>query len=540
LTHPEIPLDSLSAHVVEDSTQSEFASAQEALRGRYEFIEPLGQGGMGVLYKARHLLMDKYVVIKLLHSRLRADSRNIIRFQTEAKAANKLNHTHIVKVTDFGLTADQTAYLVMDYVEGKSLARLIAEEGPLTLARAAVLFIQIADALAHAHKHGILHRDLKPGNIMIHREPDGSESAMLTDFGIAKLHHDSEQSLTQTGEVFGSPLYMSPEQCMGMQIHARAEVYSMGCLMYETLTGTPPHTSPSALDLMHKHINAAPVPLNEIAPEVPAAFTAVVDKALAKSPDDRYQSMTELREAIHRATCRRKLTIPMIAGVSLWMALPKPTPTTKTVSPNIVSVLGARIEYKPNGMHVAFPKTATDRDLFQIKGNQNVWTLDLKDCRSISDQGLMQIANCRGLRVLSLENDSQLTDAIVPTLNNLDREELNLRVTSVNPGLVRFMHPEQVKLLWYGDTRIDDAGIAKMQTLPGLVYLGLCNTHITDAVIDTIVEKFPNVVALDFSKDYALSTTALAKLKALPKLKALRRRDLHQHDCCKFTRSCRR
>lgn len=271
--------------------------------GKFEIISLLGKGGMSVVYKTKHKLINKVTAIKMMLPHLVSSESSRMRFQQEAQASATLDHPNVIGVYDFGFTADGTAYLVMDYLEGESLSEIIEREGALPVERAVPIFLQAADALAHAHEKGIIHRDLKPSNIMILKDSEGGEHVRLVDFGIAKLLPQSGeevQALTQTGELFGSPLYMSPEQAIGKSLDKRLDIYSMGCLMYEALTGQLPHQGETTLDTMLKHMNAEPKPFKKVSENlnIPKSIEAIVFKCLEKKPEDRYQSMNELKQEL--------------------------------------------------------------------------------------------------------------------------------------------------------------------------------------------------------------------------------------------------
>jgi eukaryotic-like serine/threonine-protein kinase len=280
------------------------------LAERFEIIAALGKGGMSTVYKGRHLLMDRIVAIKLLTS---SDVQSLKRFQMEAKLACNLSHHNIVTVFDFGVSTLGQPYLVMDYLQGKCLSDVIKTEGPMPVERALSIFIQACDALSYAHKKDVVHRDLKPSNFMILDHEDG-EVLKLVDFGIAKqLNMETQEglSLTRTGEVLGSPLYMSPEQCLGQKLDQRADIYSLGCVMFEVLTGFPPLMGTNALDILHKHINEDPPPFQVINPglrNLPPGLERVVFRALDRNRETRYQSMLDLwteLEVLSHATKRQ-------------------------------------------------------------------------------------------------------------------------------------------------------------------------------------------------------------------------------------------
>ncbi len=274
---------------------------------RYEILAVLGKGGMSVVYLARHLLMNKVVAIKVLHRHLTTDTVSLQRFRQEARAASSLNHPNVITVHDFGVTTDDgQPFLVMDYVSGVSLGDLLARGGPLPVVRVLHILAQACDALAHAHAHGVIHRDLKPSNIMLVENERQEDCVKIVDFGIAKLLPQEGQEykqLTQTGETFGSPLYMSPEQCLAGKLDARSDIYAMGCVMYELLTGTPPFAGGNIYETIYKQINDMPKGLGELACDrkIAEPLEAIVFRTLAKEPDQRYQSMLKLKEDLELA-----------------------------------------------------------------------------------------------------------------------------------------------------------------------------------------------------------------------------------------------
>ena len=263
---------------------------------QYEILSVLGTGGMSVVYKARHRLMDRVVAIKLLHDD--SDKVAIERFKHEAKASSSLKHQNIISIYDFGIVGTQ-AYLVMDCLDGKNLSEVLEEIGHMGLDRAAHMFRQTCMGLEHAHKNGILHRDLKPSNLVLIKGDDGSELVKIVDFGIAKLLPNAAQEqtrLTQTGDIFGSPLYMSPEQCQAKPLDNRSDIYSLGCLMYETLAGVPPLSGDTAYDTMTMHVNQAPLAFHQVVPElnINKSMEALIFRCLEKLPENRYQSISDL------------------------------------------------------------------------------------------------------------------------------------------------------------------------------------------------------------------------------------------------------
>jgi len=280
---------------------------------KYEILEVIGRGGMSTVYKARHTLMDSFVAIKILNSALVSDPLHMERFTKEAKTLSGLKHHNIVQVFDFGIFNNSKPYLITEYLQGESLADILLTSSHISPERAVHVFLQVCDGLMMLHKKGIVHRDLKTGNILLVQESDERDVVKILDFGIAKMLGDEnkDQRLTKDGEVFGSPLYMSPEQCTGGQVDARSDIYSLGCVMYECLTGAPPHIGATTLETLNKQVNEPTLSLRGIAPEltIPELIDALVIKALSKNPYQRQQTVEELKKALIEAAKRSRLYV---------------------------------------------------------------------------------------------------------------------------------------------------------------------------------------------------------------------------------------
>jgi serine/threonine-protein kinase len=269
--------------------------APRRLTGRYELEEIIGRGGMGAVYRARDLVLERTVAVKLLPAELAEhDSTRRARFEREARAAAALMHPAVVSVYDTGVD-DGTRYIVMEHVRGRSLSEILLEQAPLAPARAADIAAQIALALAAAHAAGIVHRDIKPANVMI--AEDGT--VKILDFGIARSLQDS--MLTQGTMVLGSASYMAPEQALGKRVDQRADIYSLGCVLFAMLTGRPPFIGEAPAALLHQHVNSPPRAPSALNRAVPGALDATVIAMLAKSPRERPQSAAELAESLQSA-----------------------------------------------------------------------------------------------------------------------------------------------------------------------------------------------------------------------------------------------
>ncbi len=270
----------------------------QVVADRYRIDKVLGRGGMGIVYKVEQIFLRRTFAIKTLDI---ANASEIAwrRFQKEAETVSRLDHPNIIRIHDFGLIDEKQPFYVMDFVEGESLDERVKRIGPLKLEEALSSFIKVAFALAHAHANGVIHRDIKPSNIMFGCSgAAGDQSVKIVDFGISKLLSEGSESqnLTRVGEIFGSPLYMSPEQCTGTSIDHRTDIYSFGCAMFDALTGCPPHVGDSTLSTMMKHRVEEPPSLREasLGKNFPESVELLLRKLLEKNPDQRYQSFEQV------------------------------------------------------------------------------------------------------------------------------------------------------------------------------------------------------------------------------------------------------
>jgi serine/threonine protein kinase/sugar lactone lactonase YvrE len=279
--------------------------------GAYQIVEQIGQGGMATVFKAYQPSMDRYVAIKILPSHFTEDESFVGRFTQEARTLARLEHPHILPVHDYG-EQEGITYLVMRYVQAGTLKDLIAREGPMALEEAARILGQVGRALDYAHSQGVVHRDIKPSNVLVDQRGD----TFLTDFGIAKLVAETAQ-FTASGAIIGTPAYMAPEQGMGKPADARCDIYSLGVVLYELVTGRVPFEAETPLAVLLKHVND-PLPLpRQIKPDLPAAVERVILKAMAKAPEDRFQSAQEMVDALTAAVAAKPTEIippPVPAG----------------------------------------------------------------------------------------------------------------------------------------------------------------------------------------------------------------------------------
>jgi eukaryotic-like serine/threonine-protein kinase len=279
------------------------------LGGRYELDGVVGRGGMAEVYRARDIRLDRIVAIKTLRADLARDQIFQARFRREAQSAASLNHPSIVAVYDTGedmATGVPVPYIVMEYVDGRTVRDLLQEGHRLLPERSLEIIDGVLRALEYSHQAGIVHRDIKPGNVMVTRNGD----VKVMDFGIARAMSDAQSTMTQTAQVIGTAQYLSPEQARGDRVDARSDLYSAGCLLYELLTGRPPFTGDSPVAIAYQHVRENPVPPSRVDPDVPVWADAIVLKAMAKSPADRYQTAAEMRADLQRAASGLPVSAP--------------------------------------------------------------------------------------------------------------------------------------------------------------------------------------------------------------------------------------
>jgi serine/threonine-protein kinase len=274
---------------------------------RYEIVSFVGAGGMGVVYKAKQLSVERDVALKVLHPHLVSDPLSKKRFEHEAKAASNLLHPNLIVVHDFGFSQSGQPFMVMDYLDGHTLHDLVDENGPLSVEQFLEVFVQCCNGLAHAHRKGLVHRDVKPGNIALTSGDANTPLVVkLLDFGVAKLVNKvklgGQQDMTNPGAIVGSPYFMSPEQCCGQEVDARSDLYSLGCVMYSAITGTLPFAGEDAVETMYMHIRESVPSFSSVRPdlELPEELERIVMRALEKNLEKRYQTATELASDLER------------------------------------------------------------------------------------------------------------------------------------------------------------------------------------------------------------------------------------------------
>ena len=290
----------------------------------YEIVEEIGCGGMGVVYRGKDNMFERTVAIKVLHSKLLSDPLSKKRFEQEGRATIALAHPNLISVYHYGFSSAGLPFIVMEYVDGKGLDKTLEQVGHLEFGEFIEIFLQACDALGHAHERGIIHRDLKPSNLMLVNLGKKERLVKIVDFGISKILPHGRfpgQDLTNAGDVVGSPLYMSPEQCKGLSLDGRSDIYSLGCLMYQAITGALPFLGENALQTLSKHICDPPPKFKEIAPDlkIPPELEKIIFRTLEKEPEKRYETLAELHadlEAIAPKSKGLSLTTTTLSKVT--------------------------------------------------------------------------------------------------------------------------------------------------------------------------------------------------------------------------------
>lgn len=346
------------------------ADIPAVLAGRYEVRKLIGRGGMAEVHIGYDKRLSRTVAIKILRTDLAQDPLFLARFRREAQSAAALNHPSIVSVYDTGEEQVPSStpnkpplslpYIIMEYVNGRTVSSLLVDGDPVPIAEAVQIAVGVLNALEYSHHEGIIHRDIKPGNIML--TPDGKVKVM--DFGIARAIADSAATMTKTNSVVGTAQYLSPEQARGEVVDARSDLYSTGCLLYELLTGKPPFSGESAVAVAYQHVQETPRPASQVASDIPDAIDRVVMKSLAKRREDRYQSAAEFREDLLAAARGEGVNAP---SVTSWNMKPIPAPYTQAMPSGYTpTATMAGSTFTPGGQ-VQFPATQVAATSAQIQ-----------------------------------------------------------------------------------------------------------------------------------------------------------------------------
>ena len=496
-----------------ETTNTEFQPG-DALGGRYEVICRLGRGGMGLVYKVRQIFLNKEFALKTIEKHSMSEIA-VRRFQQEARTTFSVSHPNIIAVHDFGVLDDQTPFLVMELINGETLAERLKRVGCLPVQQAIPIFVQICFGLAYAHECGIVHRDIKPSNIMLlNGLPLGSDGSIkILDFGIAKFtaHEGGEvQALTRTGEIFGSPLYMSPEQCSGLKIDHRADIYSLGCVFFEVLTGTPPFIEESALTTMLKHQSEEPPTLKQasMGAEFPKTLQDIITRMLAKSPDARYQNLGWVAHdlgAVNRGDTLLQ-TVQPVKPEEKVVSMKRSTFAALIMSSAVVSLLAGIGGYilHPGGRakqikhvapeFVALPNVAmdgevTDKSLRDLLADELAAVKSGKATQAdrfalmpgsiLNAEAFKLIAENDWIHYLDLRN-CNLDNESLDCLSKLDLNTIDVSKTNFDDkGAEKLSSCPSVTTLYAKETGITDDGLRSLASMKNLKKLTVAFTKVT-------------------------------------------------------------
>ncbi|MGC9043659.1 MAG: protein kinase domain-containing protein [Myxococcota bacterium] len=393
------------------------------LDNRYQIISKLGEGGMGSVYSAEHILLKKNVAIKVLRYDLARKEDVVRRFQNEAIAASKIGHENIIEVTDFGKTPDGSVYFVMEHLNGMPLSELIQKSGSIPLKRAVPILLQITKALSAAHAQGIIHRDLKPENIVLIDRPDRKDFVKILDFGISKMLDTSDRAekLTAMGMIVGTPEYMSPEQASGMSVDNRTDIYSLGVIMYEMMTGRLPFLADNAIRILMMHQTEKPQSPREINPDIHIQMEQIILKCLNKRPEDRFQDMTEITQAL----------IQLLSS-STKVVEPKKTiafnPQQVMTSPEEAAIPSVEVSAPPQASR--FTAQYNSQEMGSVTANQSS---PLQSAISVNKTGINDLSPQPGRTIsgqMQITDQSQSSDGAVIISTTIENKQAISRASS--------------------------------------------------------------------------------------------------------------
>ncbi|MBK9145673.1 MAG: protein kinase [Candidatus Melainabacteria bacterium] len=510
------------------------------LLDKYLIDREIGEGGMGRVYRARDRILMRDVAIKVLSAWQDSDSA-FVRFQNEARTLSRLSHPNIAKVYDFGVSPAGEPFMVIELVEGMTLAELLDSEPDLPLADCLELLAQVAEALASAHRSGVIHRDVKPTNVLIKEAEDGSISARVIDFGIAK-RSAGEQSLTRAGAVLGSPFYMSPEQAGAKEVTASSDIYSFGCVLFRAVAGRPPFSGATAVETLSMHLNSPPPSLRESVDfELPDELCDLVARLLAKDPRDRPESFDEVVAILRELTVeddsgpadekpgmvtaifqlpaekRRSFLIPVLVTTVICIAFVLiPIAQTIFYKPPPSPVSQTRM---PGGDCLAVIEDLSDLSFEAVREGAN--TLDLEDsARQITDKQMEKAPASTSVIKVRLIDKIYITDRSVKALSRYPgTEELYLRGSKKIHALTGIENLPLIRLLDLGSLELAPEAFERIKSLKNLEDIRLSRTNITAAQVEDLLRAIPTLCRLELYDCPNIKLDDIARLGvAFPKV----------------------
>lgn len=508
---------------------------------RYRDFAPAGKGGMGQVFRAYDQFLKKEVAVKVLIGE-QASDRQIMRFQKEAKLASSLAHPNIVKIFDFGVSERQELFLIMDFVRGESLQDLINRKGPLPLQEALGYAGQICDALSHAHGHGVVHRDIKPSNIMLEASERGKPMVKIVDFGLAKQVDDQSGFISQ-GSTVGTPLYSSPEQARNEIVDYRSDIYSLGCVLFAMLSGSPPFRGETAMATFEMHVNrdvseiCLEESLDNVNEECLEDLEDIVRHCMAKSPDERYQNVLELKADLQELMLEethilkplddnlqgnmRFLTLESLSKPKIGAIVALTMLLLVAVGLQLNQSLHMSAANRSEVRLVPFITSSLDDIpgdiVFRVRRNGScVWmgscAMKDEDIKTLKDDKI-EALELRGLAMKGTGFKYLAGKTII---------RLSIRDTKIDNKNLRFLNDiHGIQNLDLSYSGVSDRGIASLAPNPGLQGLVLSGCRgITSRSIPLIVERFPNLTGLVLNFT-SIDGNELAKLQSLKSLSHL-------------------
>jgi serine/threonine protein kinase len=487
-------------------------------------ISFLGSGGMSHVYKCQDDLLSRIVAVKTLRAGFSDDS--LRRLQTEGKAIATLDHPNIVKLYGLRVGGDAVPVLTMEFVDGISLASLLEKEGALSVSRSLRIALQIAEALTSAQRKGIIHRDLKPANIMILNAGALDEKVKILDFGIAKIQNDLSIQATQTGDVFGTPQYMSPEQALGKKCDGRTDQYSLGCVLFEMLCGHPPFEHDNMVLMLIAHAQGQVPPLSKSMKEPPSKkLEALVSKLLQKDPEARYDLMYDVSQAIFQATTQSGgapgrmigIALALVAIVAAVFVFNIRGTENKVIFGQSLTDKSMAVQKTPvrapspeSAVDLGLPVGATSLPSGEFShGDQVVLSnlgqyihgTDLNlDGVNITDASLERLGRIQSLKTISLRKCAEITSAGVASISHLPLTELSVEDTSVDDSVGKILSTmPTLKSLNLSETEVTAKTCAQIVSLPVLQTLKLRKAKI-DASAVLYLSRMKNLIELDLAK----------------------------------------
>lgn len=497
---------------------------------RYTPLELIGAGQQGDVYRAKDRLLHRLVCIKVLNTP-KLLPELVIRFQREAQTGGKLTHRNLTAVLDFGLTGEGQPFLVMELCSGIPLSTIIKERGPLPLGLTLEIFLQVCEGMQYAHANGVLHRDLKTGNLLVSDIDSGAPTIKIIDFGLAGLL-DTTHSAEQLGGqdvLIGTPAYMSPEQVQQKRLDERSDIYSLGCALFETLTGKPVFEDESALGVLNKQVSQPPPTLSEAVPDLafPEHLSDVLEKTLCKNPDDRFQTVAGLKSALSdlsASALEQASDIEQQEDTRIILTSSKPIiPDLKTslIALTIILLIGAIAIGAVKSITADTEHSSSRPDKFeQHKLGDTIWMLATGNFHG--PENSQKLLKCKGSTSVKIV-DPNLSDSDLKYLSKLPLRNLDVSDTKISDkGLETITKIKTLEGLILNHNRgITDAGIKTLRQLDRLKVLSLKDTSATDKGVELLL-KMRNLSVIDLSELKNVTGASLNCLAQLPKLYGLR------------------